>query len=306
MLHNRQKPTGNIVLFAPILVMYLVIAGCGQGKLLDPTLTPIPMINDDYGVPMVLIPDGSFDMGADADTALAECQKFYGSCSRDWYTSEEPIHRVFLDNYYIDQYEVTNARYAACVDEGVCDPPIVTDDLSRGEYYGSSTYADYPVIFVKWYDAQTYCQWRGARLPTEAEWEKAARGRLEGKLYPWGDTFDGERVNFCDRNCKSRYANQDYDDGYENTAPVGSYAPNGYGLYDMAGNVWEWVADWYDKDYYAHSPASNPGGPASGERRVLRGGSWYNFGSYYRAAHCYSYDPSNVYSIVGFRCASSP
>ena len=272
----------------------------------SPTGTPISMITDNYGVPMILVPAGPFEMGADADIALVECRKFYGSCPRDWFTSEEPVHSVMLDDYYIDQYEVTNACYAACVDEGVCNPPILTDDLSRGEYYGSSTYADYPVLFINWHGAQTYCQWRGARLPTEAEWEKAARGGLEGKFYPWGDTFDGERVNFCDRNCEFSHANQDYDDGHKNTAPVGSYAPNGYGLYDMAGNVWEWVADWYDEDYYANSPDSNPGGPASGQYRVLRGGSWYNhFGFYYRAALRYKYDPSSQYSIVGFRCARS-
>jgi formylglycine-generating enzyme required for sulfatase activity len=276
-----------------------------------PTNTPTNLpsrITDDHGVPVVLVPAGAFEMGGDADIALAECQKLFigGDCQRDWFTDEERIHTVTLEDYYIDQYEVTNARYKACVDAGVCDPPGEVSSYTRSSYYGNSQYDDYPVIYVSWDDAKAYCEWRGARLPTEAEWEKAARGGLEGKLYPWGDGFDGSRANFCDRNCTYNWANKDYNDGYADTAPVGSYAPNGYGLYDMAGNVWEWVADWYDGGYYGVSPSNNPTGPSTGEYRVLRGGSWHYIGVSLRVATRLRYDPSNRFNGIGFRCALSP
>ena len=277
----------------------------------QPTFTPTVQptrITDDHGVPVVLVPAGAFEMGGDADIALAECQKLFigGDCQRDWFTDEERIHTVTLEDYYIDQYEVTNARYKACVDAGVCDPPGEVSSYTRSSYYGNSQYDDYPVIYVSWDDAKAYCEWRGARLPTEAEWEKAARGGLEGKLYPWGDGFDGSRANFCDRNCTYNWANKDYNDGYADTAPAGSYAPNGYGLYDMAGNVWEWVADWYDGGYYGVSPSNNPTGPSTGEYRVLRGGSWLNYGDLLRVANRSGYDPSSRFNFIGFRCALSP
>ena len=161
------------------------------------------------------------------------------------------------------------------------------------------------MIYTSWEDAKTYCEWRDARLPSEAEWEKAARSGLAGKLYPWGDTFEGTLVNFCDKNCPFSHANTDFDDGYADTAPVGSYAPNDYGLYDMAGNVCEWVNDWYDSDYYLDSPAENPTGPVSGDYRVLRGDSWNDNGSYVRVAYRYNYGPIDRYNDIGFRCVAS-
>lgn len=260
---------------------------------------------------MILIPAGPFEMGSDADVALAECQKLYiGSedkCQRDWYEDEEPQHTVTLDAFYIDQYEVTNAQYATCVDDGGCEPPSSTASYARDSYYDNADYADYPVIYVNWDQATTYCEWRGARLPTEAEWEKAARG-TEGQLYPWGNTFDGSLTNFCDSNCDQSWANKDYDDGYADTAPVGSY-PDGvspYGVHDMAGNVWEWVADWYGGDYYSSSPETNPIGPTSGSSRVVRGGGWTNSGGNVRAAFRNRDGPTESNNIIGFRCARSP
>lgn len=258
---------------------------------------------------MALIPAGPFEMGGDADVALVECQELYighsSECKRDWYEDEEPIHNVTLEAFYIDVYEVTNARYAECVNADACNPPRLLRSATRSDYYGNSSYDDYPVIYVTWDMAKTYCEWRGARLPTEAEWEKAARGGLEGKKYPWGDEFDGSRANFCDRPCLEDWANADFDDGHADTAPVGSYAPNGYGLYDIAGNVWERVADWHASDYYSSSPSEDPTGPSSGEHRVSRGGSWSSYGSYLWAAFRIRHLPDRAFYGVGLRCARS-
>jgi len=274
-----------------------------------PTLASYPsQIIDDYGIPMVLVPAGPFEMGSDADVALRECQELHidGYCPRRYFEDEEPVHTVTLDDYYIDQYEVTNAHYAACVDAGVCNRPSRQRSIYSSTYYFDTAYEDYPVIYLSWQDAHTYCMWRGVRLPTESEWEKAARG-TEGWLYPWGDSFEGDRANFCDSNCTFPGANNDYDDGYQDIAPVGSYAPNGYGLYDMAGNVWEYVADWYDADYYASSPFRNPSGPTSGESRVIRGGgAAYSSGDDLRTTNRGSASPDWALEPRGFRCARSP
>lgn len=180
-----------------------------------PTKTPVPTalsskIIDDYGVEMVLVPEGEFTMGSDIGPSV-----------------EQPAHKVFLDTYYIDKFEVTNVQYKVCVEEGVCEQP--TDATN----FNNSDYAQHPVVWVDWNMARTYCEWRGARLPTEAEWEKAARG-TDGRTYPWGEKLD------------STYAN--YGKRINNTTSVGEY-PKGvspYGAYDMAGNVWEWVDSWYD------------------------------------------------------------
>jgi len=277
----------------------------------EPTLPAI--ITDDFGITMVLIPAGEFVMGMGAEQAFTDCQKYYEpytdiECQQDWPREEEPMHEVYLDVYYIDQYEVTNAAYLECVEAGICDPPDKRGSHTReSNYYGKSAYADYPVIYVRWDDADTYCEWRGGRLPTEAEWEKAARG-TDGRAYPWGDYFDGEVVNFCDQECESDWANTEFNDGYVGTAPVGSY-PGGaspFGAYDMAGNVFEWVSDWYGEDYYANSPADNPQGPNSGEYRVLRGGSENSDAYYVRTVYRMISNPNDTYNDLGFRCAVSP
>jgi formylglycine-generating enzyme required for sulfatase activity len=229
---------------------------------------------------MVYVPAGEFTMGSDEG----------GS-------DEQPVHTVYQDAFWIDKYEVTNAQYRACVEAGACDEP---SDIA---YYAANYYAQHPVVYVRWPQAEAYCQWAGKRLPTEAEWEKAARG-TDGRTYPWGNTFDGSKLNFCDKNCSFFWNDASVDDGYAFTAPVGSY-PAGvspYGALDMAGNVWEWVADWYDPGYYSQSSGRNPHGPGSGVERVLRGGSWSSTAPYVRGATrhwAYSVHPD----FVGFRCA---
>jgi formylglycine-generating enzyme required for sulfatase activity len=247
---------------------------------------PITLFIDDHGVPMALVPAGSFEMG--------------NSGGAD---DEQPVHSVILDDFYIDQYEVTNSQYAICLDAGVCDPTTDTtafeSSYSRRIYYGNAEYADYPVIYANWYEAQKYCGWRGARLPTEAEWEKAARGGLEEKNYPWGNEYP-----LCEVGAKNG-AKFD-DDGICNntdTEQVGSYSPNGYGLYDMAGNVWEWVNDFYDENYYVHSPAKNPSGPEDGIYPVVRGGSWNNHADRLRVSDRRFNDPKSGALNSGFRCA---
>lgn len=209
---------------------------------------------------------------------------------------EQPVHEVELADFWIDQTEVTNAMYAKCMQAGGCTPPSSASSDTRQGYYGNSEFDDFPVIYVSWNDAKNYCDWRGdgTRLPTEAEWEKAARG-TDGRTYPWGhESPNGNLLNY----------NQNVGD----TTEVGKYPAGAsiYGALDMAGNVWEWVADWYDASYYANSPSSNPQGPSSGDWRVLRGGAWYNDINDARSAGRVWGFPSNANYLIGFRCARSP
>jgi formylglycine-generating enzyme required for sulfatase activity len=173
---------------------------------------------------------------------------------------------------------------------------------------GSPAEDTHPVVHVSWNDAEAYCAWAGRRLATEAEWEKGARGP-DGRLYPWGDDAPaGNLLNFADVNLNIDWADTSIDDGYAFTAPVGSYPAGAspYGALDMAGNVWEWVADWYSDTYYATSPADNPTGPASGDYRALRGGSWLINDWVVRAANRYRVSPIYRVDYLGFRCALSP
>ena len=228
--------------------------------------------------PMAPIPAECFDMG--------------DPFSEGW-SWERPVHNVCIIAFEMDVYEVTNAQYRACVEAGTCTVPDSFSSYTRPSYYGNPIYGDFPVIRVNWHQAKAYCTWAGKRLPTEAEWEYAARGGLEGKRYPWGDTISGTDANYW-------YSGDPWDN---DTSPVGYYAPNGYGLYDMAGNVWEWVNDWYQEDYYAESPVNDPPGPLSGTYRVLRGGSWFYEARFLRVAYRGVKAPGDVSDSFGFRCA---
>ena len=223
---------------------------------------------------MVRVPAGEFAMG---------------SPEGEGEDREHPQHTVYLSEFWIDQTEVTNERYGRCVAAGDCQASALADDA---HFNG----ADQPVVGVSWQDAKAYCAWVGKQLPTEAQWEKAARG-TDGRKYPWGNTFEGSKVNFCDANCDGDWKDGSTDDGYQYTAPVGRYPAGAslYGVLDMAGNVWEWCQDWYDGDYYAISPQRDPRGPDSGTYRVVRGASWYDRGGNV---------PGNRVSFVGFRCVS--
>jgi formylglycine-generating enzyme required for sulfatase activity len=217
---------------------------------------------------------------------------------------EEPQHSVTLDPFWIDGIEVSNAQYRQCVEVGTCRAP--TSCFVGTPTFDDPSKAGHPVVCVSWDDARAYCQWARARLPTEAEWEKAARG-TDGRKYPWGDSFDGTKANLCDRNCEYDWADGSVDDGNARTAPVGSYAAGAspYGVLDMVGNVMEWVQDWYGSEYYGHSPTHNPLGPGSGRYRVPRGGSWHALSGHVRSAfrgRRYQHGRDGDY---GFRCGLS-
>jgi formylglycine-generating enzyme required for sulfatase activity len=233
------------------------------------------------GAPMALIPASEFQMG-----------------SLDGKDAEKPVHTVYVDAFYIDVYEVTSAQYKKFM--GATKHPA-PDDWKDPNFNSP----DQPVVGTTWFDATAYAQWAGKRLPTEAEWEKAARGGLVGKRFPWGDEApDGTQCNFADKNTDYGWSNKNVNDDYQSTAPVGSFPPNGYNLYGMAGNVWEWCADWWGLSYYAISPEKNPKGPDSGVARVMRGGSWVSNADSVRAAFRNYLSPALTGSLVGFRCAA--
>jgi formylglycine-generating enzyme required for sulfatase activity len=274
----------------------------------------------------IYIPAGEFLMGstnADIDEVMKTCP----SCQREWFKDEMPQHKVYLDAYWIDQTEVTNAMFAQFVAEtnyqtyaekvgsGIVFQMFSRDwkmiqganwRHPRGPNTDLNSLENHPVVQMSGNDSEAYCAWAGRRLPTEAEWEKAARG-TDGRTYPWGNQAPaGNLLNFGDRNLNGNGSDNLEDDGYTFTAPVGSY-PDGaspYGVLDMAGNVGERVSDWYGVDYYASSPKSNPTGLSSGEYHVLRGGSWSRMARYVRTAARYKYLQKNRSNGLGFRCAS--
>lgn len=246
----------------------------------------------------VYVPAGEFIMGSndtDAKTTIEGGRAY----------PEIPVNTVYLDGYWIDKYEVSNGQYALCVDAGVCQPPHIPSSYTRPEYYGNPEYSNYPIIWVNWSMARAYCEWAGRKLPTEAEWEKAARGTDE-RRYPWGnDPLSAERANFCDIDCPLSHANPAYNDGYPDTAPVGSFLAgvSPYGALDMAGNVWEWTSTLVQP--YPYDAADGREDLDSTGERVWRGGPWSNGVWWMRSAIRYRSVPFYWYYNLGFRCASS-
>ncbi|PWB74458.1 MAG: hypothetical protein C3F07_07465 [Anaerolineales bacterium] len=234
---------------------------------------------------------GSTMIGKDRMTLLYVPAGEFTMGSEDGRDNEKPIHTVYLDAFWIDQTEVTNAMYSECVVDGVCENPRSGGSNTRDFYFRASAFDNYPVIHVSWEDAKTYCEWVDRRLPTEAEWEKAARGD-DDRSFPWGNQTPHDGI-------------LNYNSNVGDTTEVGTY-PDGaspYGALDMAGNVWEWVADWFGETYYASSQDSNPLGSDSGEYRVARGGAWYDDDDSVRSADRGWDNPTDTTNYIGFRCA---
>jgi formylglycine-generating enzyme required for sulfatase activity len=271
-----------------------------------------PPVQSDYARSnVVLVPAGTFTMGStptELANAVQWCQADGVTDCAQYFADEQPAHAVYTDPFYIDIYPTTNAEYAECVAVGVCDPPHDLSAYDIPSYYGNPAYANCPVVHVNWFDADTYCRWRNKRLLTEAEWEKAARfDPLSNtvSLWPWGDFVDSTRLNLCDESCAVG-GTGGINDGYTTLSPVGAF-PQGQsyvGAYDMAGNVWQWVADYYDAGYYAVSPSDNPTGPATGTERVKRGGGWNNPLAFTRSANRKEVSPSAHDHALGIRCGS--
>jgi formylglycine-generating enzyme required for sulfatase activity len=271
-------------------------------------ITPLPAeITDATGVSMALVSAGKFTMGYPASEAYRFCQTFQSHliwhgypCKEEDYLREEPLHDVSLKDYYIDVYEVSNSDYKECVDARTCVPPISSSANRHSKYWDNEFYVDYPVVYVTWEMAKTYCEWRGARLPTEAEWEKAARG-VNAFTYPWGKFTPDYRVYAAD--FYTNRASLNLNEPEKPTTPVTSN-PSGlsqYGAYNMAGNVAEWVSDWYNETYYSRSPAEDPSGPSAGDQKVVRGGSVNSF-DVRTTARDYLW-PAEAQPYIGIRCA---
>ncbi|MFC2078931.1 formylglycine-generating enzyme family protein [Candidatus Bipolaricaulota bacterium] len=270
---------------------------------------------------IVWVPPGTFVMGstdAQLDAALGLCSDYRGHCSRHWMTREQPAHTVLVDGFWIDRTEVTNAQYAAFLNENgnqieggrrwldVTSNDRLIEEVD-GRFRPRLGYEDHPVVEVTWYGAAAYADWVGGRLPTEAEWEYAARGPTSA-VFPWGEEFDGNRLSFCDVNCPFNTRDEQFDDGYVQTAPVGAF-PEGaswVGAFDMAGNVWEWCADWFGESCFDESPSENPTGPETGHKRVSRGGAWGGDPYDVRSARRGDLWPNGSYPGQGFRCVMDP
>jgi formylglycine-generating enzyme required for sulfatase activity len=284
----------------------------------DPTKTPAVVQGDTRsrsadGMMAVYVAGGEFVMGSsdhEVDLARALCVQYSrdpntarAACQRTAFENEQPSRRVRLAGFWIDRTEVTVGQYRRCVDDGACTPPVRLDSATRDTYFDDPGYRDYPVVWVDQGQATSYCAWAGGRLPTESEWEYAARGP-DSLLFPWGDVFDGSRLNYCDASCTAGPNDPSVDDGYPNTAPAGSFPAGAswWGALDLAGNVREWVADWYG--LYPIGPQTNPTGPPVGDARIPRGGSWLDTPDDVRSTNRGANAVDYARHKVGFRCAA--
>jgi formylglycine-generating enzyme required for sulfatase activity len=243
---------------------------------------------------MALVPGGAFRMGFETDNDLE-----WGDAD------EEPVHAVILDPYWIDLHETAASDFSAFLNAHPQDAgrylepgPAVTIEKTPNGHAPKPGLERFPANRVSWYGADAYCKWKGKRLPTEAEWEKAARGTDE-RIFPWGNTHPTDEVATYRRHFDKL--------GFKSLSPVDQMEKgrSPYGLYHMAGNVWEWVADWFDPDYYKRSPKKNPQGPVNGTSKVLRGGNWYYKAYYMRATYRFNEKPEAFKVWQGFRCAGN-
>jgi formylglycine-generating enzyme required for sulfatase activity len=310
---GRMWATGAGIALLAVIVLFASAGLSRAGMAATPTATPDPTLqparefsggNADWtpverefdGRAMVLVPAGCFMMGS-TDAQIEYAVDELGA-NPDWVSNEQPAHRVcFEEPFWIDKTEVTNAQYRACVEAGAGGESGACTAPQDTRYYDDPVYADYPVVFVDWPQARAYAEWAECSLPTEAQWEYAARGP-DALVYPWGDTFAGDNVVYAGN--------------ASGTAPVGS-KPGGVswvGALDLSGNAAEWVADWYAADTYASldDGVVNPTGPADGSARVLRGGAFTYFQLLARAPARPGYNPDLRDNSWGFRvvCARPP
>jgi len=267
-----------------LILIILFTTACAQEEVIIPPLDiPVSRQGDTYTRPadrmvMLFVAGGSFMMGNDAYIQGLE-------------VSTAPEHEVTLSSYMIDKYPITNLLYAKCVNAGVCAPPRVNGSWTREEYFTDPAFAHFPVININWYDAQTYCQWAGVKLPTEAQWEYAARGP-KNWIYPWGSSNPTRK-------------NANWSQLVGDTTQVDKY-PEGVswvGVFDLAGNTWEWTSDWLGR--YPGTSVHNPTGPENGRKKVARGGSFINGGNSIRSINRNPVDPDfDTNPFFGFRCAA--
>lgn len=311
----------KLMLIAFFQFVLVIISGCRasvSNVQISPTTQPQPETQaaptpQDYQedvwlrekdeMKMVYIPGGTFQMGSteiEIEDAIKLCQEHYSICNRWYYERESPTHSVSLDEFWIDQTEVSNAQYRLCVEAGSCVEP--TNCKKGAPTFGDPDKSDHPVVCINWEEALNYCEWAGTRLPTEAEWEYAFRG-VERRIYPWGNAFDGTRLNYCDVNCSQAHADDRFDDTFSHTAPVGSFSSgiSWAGVSNMSGNVSEWVADWFGE--YSDEARTNPSGPITGNEKMIKGCSWFFHPTYCRGSFA-SVSPDTRFDDLGFRCVA--
>ncbi|MFP3868464.1 MAG: formylglycine-generating enzyme family protein [Desulfobacteraceae bacterium] len=280
----RYRRISRLNCWALIILGLLFLALLGRPDQASPELEGVPAhYQNSLEMSMCLIPGGSYLIGSPPEEPGR-------------YLNEGPQHRVTLSAFYITATEITNAQYGRFLTDSNHPEPLYWLDKNLNA-------PDQPVVGVSWQDAVDFAEWLSRktgetyRLPTEAEWEAAARGGLRGQSFPWGAELPDAGGRF-----RANYNPDAYgDDGFRYTAPVGQFPANGYGLFDVAGNVAEWCRDWYEASYYQHSPKANPPGPPSGKFKVLRGGSWYSRARELRCACRQFAGPGNADGFIGFR-----